>query len=483
MNTITDFLNNSYKANPDKLAIIDDNSKFSYSGLNQEVNKFSSFLNQFPQNSVISLLFDNTNEFVISYLGVINSGCTAHLIPTGISQSNLKEQIFSAKPRLILSSDVHFSKFNEIEFENLEKLKFSEIKKTSSDTRKPKSSDYAYLIYTSGTTSAPKGVPVTHSSCVFTTGNIVRTLQYSKDDVDLLPLPLSHSFGLGCLHTSLYVGSTLVIQNGPTIYDILDSIKKYDVTTLAAVPSTLSKITSSASNDSLNLLSDLRLIITNSTFFPPETIRKLKDTLKTGKVATYYGLTEASRSTFMIFDDDVLAAEFPDVIESVGKPSDGISIKIVSVDNENKATGEIWLKGSNVIEKYWTEEHTKENLSNGWLKTGDLGRVRNGYLYILGRVDDLINISGEKVYPQEIERVVKVLSGIDEVVAIPMKHKSFGEVVKLFVKKSVESDITKTEILTHCIKNLERFKVPAKIEFVEDFPRTDYGKIKRFMLK
>ena len=475
MNTITDFLNNSYKANPDKLAIIDDNSKFSYSGLNQEVNKFSSFLNQFPQNSVISLLFDNTNEFVISYLGVINSGCTAHLIPTGISQSNLKEQIFSAKPRLILSSDVHFSKFNEIEFENLEKLKFSEIKKTSSDTRKPKSSDYAYLIYTSGTTSAPKGVPITHSSCVFTTGNIVRTLQYSKDDVDLLPLPLSHSFGLGCLHTSLYVGSTLVIQNGPTIYDILDSIKKYDVTTLAAVPSTLSKITFSASNDSLNLLSDLRLIITNSTFFPPETIRKLKETLKTGKVATYYGLTEASRSTFMIFDDD-------EKIESVGKPSDGISVKIVSV-NDDLSVGEIWIKGSNVIEKYWTEEHTKENLSDGWLKTGDLGKIDDGFLYILGRVDDLINISGEKVYPQEIERVVKVLSGIDEVVAIPMKHKSFGEVVKLFVKKSIESDITKTKILTHCIKNLERFKVPAKIEFVEDFPRTDYGKIKRFMLK
>ena len=476
MNTIADFLNNSYRANPDKLAIIDNNSKFSYSGLNQQVNKFSSFLNQFPQNSVISLLFDNTNEFVISYLGVINSGCTAHLIPTGISQSNLKEQIFSAKPRLILTSDVHFSKFDEIEFENLEKLKFSEIKKTSSDTRKPKSSDYAYLIYTSGTTSAPKGVPITHSSCVFTTGNIVRTLQYSKDDVDLLPLPLSHSFGLGCLHTSLYVGSTLVIQNGPTTHNILDSIKKYDVTTLAAVPSTLSKITFSASNDSLNLLSDLRLIITNSTFFPPETIRKLKETLKTGKVATYYGLTEASRSTFMIFDDD------DEKIESVGKPSDEISIKIISVNDES-SVGEIWIKGSNVIKKYWTEEHTKENLSDGWLKTGDLGKIDDGYLYILGRIDDLINISGEKVYPQEIERVVKVLSGIDDVVAIPMKHKSFGEVVKLFVKKSVESDITKTEILTHCIKNLERFKVPAKIEFVEDFPRTDYGKIKRFMLK
>ena len=218
------------------------------------------------------------------------------------------------------------------------------------------------------------------------------------------------------------------------------------------------------------------MIITNSTFFPPETIKKLKKILKNGKVATYYGLTEASRSTFMIFDDD-------NKIESVGKPSDGISLKLVS-NNEESTIGEVWIKGHNVIEKYWNEEHTKENLDDGWLKTSDLGKIDDdGYLYILGRVDDLINISGEKVYPQEIERVVKVLTGIDDVIAVPMKHEVFGEVVKLFVKKSIESNISKTDILTHCIKNLERFKVPAKIEFVEDFPRTDYGKIKRFMLK
>ena len=475
MNTIADFLKNSYRAYPDKIAIIDNNSKLTYSELNQGVNDFSSFLNKFPKNSVISLLFDNTHEFVISYLGVINSGCIAHLIPTGISQKNLMDQISSAKPKLVLSSENHFSKIAEIESKIIEKLRFSEVKKISSNDRKPQPSDYAYLIYTSGTTSSPKGVPITHSNCVFTTTNIVRTLQYSQDDIDVLPLPLSHSFGLGCLHTSFYVGSTLIIHKTTEIPQILDSIKNHHASTLAAIPSTLSKIVSNSFSDSSNTLSNLRLIITNSTFLPPETTKKLKKILKNGKVATYYGLTEASRSTFMIFDGD-------DNIESVGKPSDGISLKLVS-NNDESTIGEVWIKGRNVIGNYWSDEHTKENLVDGWLKTGDLGRIDNGYLYILGRVDDLINISGEKVYPQEIERVVKVLTGIDDAIAIPMKHEVFGEVVKLFVKKSVESNISKTDILTHCIKNLERFKVPAKIEFVEDFPRTDYGKIKRFMLK
>jgi long-chain acyl-CoA synthetase len=252
----------------------------------------------------------------------------------------------------------------------------------------------------------------------------------------------------------------LIIHKTIEIPQILDSIENYNASTLAAIPSTLSKLVSNSFNDSSNILSDLRLIITNSTFLPPETTKKLKKILKNGKVATYYGLTEASRSTFMIFDDD-------DNIESVGKPSNGISLKLVS-NNDESTIGEIWIKGNNVVGKYWNEKHTKENIDNGWLKTGDLGRIDNdGCLYILGRVDDLINISG----------------GIDDVVAIPMKHKIFGEVIKLFVKKTAESNISKTDILTHCIKNLERFKVPAKIEFVEDFPRTDYGKIKRFMLK
>tara|TARA_B100001123_G_scaffold353599_1_gene405675 strand:+ start:272 stop:1699 length:1428 start_codon:yes stop_codon:yes gene_type:complete len=474
MNTIDQFLTNSCKSNPEKLAIIDHNSKFTFSELEEKVNEFSSFLNQFQEKSVISLLFDNTSEFVISYLGIINSGNVAHLIPTGISNSNLQKQISSAHPKLVLSSDSHFEKIKDLELENLEKKKFSEVKELSSEIRKPSPTDYAYLIYTSGTTSAPKGVPITHSSCDFSTKNIARTLQYSKNDIDLLPLQMSHSFGLGCLHTSLYVGSTLVLQKNPNTPEILDLIKKYNITTLAAIPSTLSNIVSDSSSDSLRLLSNLRLIITNSTFFPPETIRKLKNILETGIVATYYGLTEASRSTFMIFDNEKK-------IESVGKPSDGIEIKIHDTSDDN--IGEIWIRGPNVIDDYWKKKYS-ENKSDDWLKTGDLGRFDDeGFLYILGRVDDLINVSGEKVYPQEIERIVKVLSGVEEVVAIPMKHKSFGEVVKLFVKKSLASKVTSTDILTHCIKNLERFKVPAKIEFVEDFPRTDYGKIKRFMLK
>ena len=233
-----------------------------------------------------------------------------------------------------------------LELENSMKVKFSEVKEISSEKKILSPNDYAYLIYTSGTTSTPKGVPITHSSCDFSTKNIARTLHYSKNDIDLLPLQLSHSFGLGCLHTSLYVGSTLVLQKNPNATDILNSIKKYNATTLAAIPSTLSNITSNVSDDFLASLSNLRLIITNSTTIPTETVIEYKKILHDRKLATYYGLTEASRSTFMIFAK-------PGKETSVGKPPEGIVIKIENKVSDELKVGEILIKGKNVIKNYW----------------------------------------------------------------------------------------------------------------------------------
>ena len=99
-----------------------------------------------------------------------------------------------------------------------------------------------------------------------------------------------------------------------------------------------------------------------------------------------------------------------------------------------------------------------------------------------GRTDYLINIAGEKIIPEDIEKVVKVLSGVEEAVAIGVKNEMFGHVIKLFVKKTNDSKIEKSEIISHCIKNLERYMVPREIQFVNDFPRNTFGKIERFSL-
>ena len=477
MNSIPEFFKRSVKVNPKKTAVIIQEQEYSYEEIDQMSSSIAQNLSVYPSNSVLSMMLDNSIEFIITYLGILKTGKIAHIIPTNISKNNLTEQISSATPKCIITSKQYLSileKFEGVDILNIKEIslnkKFEEIK---IETKK-----IAYLIYTSGTTGKPKGISITHANVLFTTKNIVDRLEYKKTDREILPLSLSHSFGLGCLHTALYVGSTIILhKNSTDIRKILESILENEATTLAAVPATLSKMVENFNNETNRMCKNLRLIITNSTKISENTVKSIMDVLNTGKIATYYGLTEASRSTFMIFNEQI------EKYNSVGLPASGVEIKI---DCKEKLghIGEICIKGPNVIDSYWENVEMDKNIENGWLKTSDVGHLDNeGYLFLDGRVDDMINVGGEKVMPNEIELIVNELEGIEDVVALGMPHDTFGQVVKLFAKKSKNSEITKTDIMGHCVKKLERYKVPVIIEFIDEFPRTEYGKIKRYELR
>ncbi len=471
---IINFLENCVEKYPTKIALVDEERNLTFQQLYQEVQNFSSRI-AFLNKNVISLVAENSLSFIIGYLGIINSGKIAHLIPPEISEFNLLNQIRSADSEAIICSNTAKKNLNYTSVK-IPLFEFSEIKSQSaSDGNNFKENDLAYLIYTSGTTSEPKGVAVSHAMTEFTTKNIVKELGYSNSDVDVLPLPMYHSFGLGCFHTFLCVGSTLVLlKNANNLEYVLESLKKYNATTLAAIPATLTKFLKFDRNVLENYFANIRLVITNSTLVPKNTVQNFKQILKKGNLATYYGLTEASRSTFMIFDKNNGREE------SVGRAAPGVEIKIV---NENNNDGEIWIKGNNVIKKYWNNVKADKNIVDGWLQTGDIGYFEDGYLFLKGRNDDMINVGGEKIMPYEIEEVVKQIPGVDDVAAFGIDHEIFGQVVKLNVVKSKDSDLDKSKILTYCMKNLEKFKVPSKIDFVESIPKTDYGKVKRFMLK
>ena len=479
MNLI-DFLRKSVENYGDKVAIIENDKKITFYQLHEEVKKFSNNLDVLNQEEIISLISENSISFIIAYLGIINSGKIVHLISPDISEINLFNQLKSSKSKNIICNQLtknKISNFNSIKATifDIEEILFKKNnKKIKFDTN-----EHAYLIYTSGTTSEPKGVIISHSMIEFTTKNIVKVLDYSNSDTDLLPLPLNHSFGLGCLHTSLYVGSTLVLlKNASNLEEILESLKKYKITTLAAIPATLTKILNFENEKIEDYFSQIRLIITNSTAIPKKTVIQFKEILKKGNLATYYGLTEASRSTFMIFDKNNHREE------SVGKCSPNVEIKIVNKEKNNLKLGDIYIKGENVIKKYWNNIEANKNIFENWLKTGDTGYFdEEGYLFLNGRSDEIINVGGEKVTPNEIEQTIKNIPGIDDVVAFGIKHEIFGQTIKLNVIKSKNSDIDKAQILSYCMKNLEKFKIPSKIDFVKNIPKTDYGKVKRFMLK
>jgi len=478
MNTIIDFFRESVENFPDKIAVIFEDREISYRQLDNSINLLSHSLTHLEKGSIVSIYLENSIDFVISYLGILNAGMIAHLIPTNLMKEKIQKQLEISQSKLVITSKIFIDKINSISYD-CEKTIFMESNyhKNQQNKLMKINNENAYLIFTSGTTAEPKGVIITQSNTIFTTKNIVNVLKYNESDVNILPLPLSHSFGLGCLHTSLFVGSTLVlIKNATNTIKILKEIEKYNATTFAAVPLTLNKILKEHEN-CLNYFRNLRLIITNSTSIPIKTVENYRDILKNGFLATYYGLTEASRSTFMIFDK--LGRE-----TSVGKPYNGIMIKIQNESSNELEIGQILIKGNNVIKNYWNNLEADKKIVDTWLLTGDLGhKDSEGYLYLDGRVDYVINIAGEKVIPEDIEIVVKVLTDVEDAVAIGIKNEMYGEIIKVFVKKSSNSEITKLEILSQCIKNLEPHKVPREIEFVDDFPRNEFGKIQRFKLK
>ena len=479
MNLI-DFLKKNVENHGDKIAVIDNEKEITFIELYEKVEKFSNNIKILNQEKIISLISENSISFIIAYLGIINSGKIVHLISPEISEINLFNQLKSSKSKNIICNHLMKKKilnFNSIKttiFDIEEILLKHNNKEIESSLNK-----FAYLIYTSGTTAEPKGVTVSHSMIEFTTKNIVKVLGYSDSDIDLLPLPLNHSFGLGCIHTSLYVGSTLVLlKNASNLEEILESLKKYKITTLAAIPATLTKILNFENKKLKDYFSEIRLIVTNSTAIPKKTVIQFKEILKKGNLATYYGLTEASRSTFMVFDKNNQREK------SVGKCSPNVEIKIVNKEENNLKLGDIFIKGENVIKKYWNNVEADKNIFENWLKTGDTGYFDNeGYLFLKGRSDEIINVGGEKVMPIEIEQTIKNIPGVEDAVAFGVEHEIFGQTIKLNIIKSKNSDIDKVQILSYCIKNLEKFKIPSKIDFVEKIPKTDYGKVKRFMLK
>ena len=275
MTTIIDYLEKHKQNSPEKIFIQINSQNWTYENVYDEVIKISLILNKFPTKSIISIMFDNSIEFIISYLGIIKAGKIVHIISPSISKKNFLEQIKSCNPKIILTLKKFIGEFETIQ-NKIKLVDFYEFESENISKKKSEISDISSLMYTSGTTSSPKGVPIKHENTIFTTKNIVNVLKYTNSDIDVIPLSLSHSFGLGCLHTSLFVGSTLNLhKNTMNILEILNSIKKNNATTFAAVPATLTLLVNSFPEKFVEKCNGLRLIITNSTKIPKDTINKI----------------------------------------------------------------------------------------------------------------------------------------------------------------------------------------------------------------
>ena len=347
--------------------------------------------------------------------------------------------------------------------------------------------DLAFLQYTGGTTGVAKGAMLSHRNLVYnveqSTAWLGAKLDPDQDVVAITALPLYHIFSLegNCLGIMKLGGHNILIPNPRDFEGFVKELSKYPFTYFTGVNTLFSGLLNTPGFADLDF-SSLQITVGGGMAVQEPVARRWKEV--TGNTLTQaYGLTETSPAAVInpITDDAAFNG-------SIGLP---ISSTEVSIRDDNGGevpsgeVGEICIRGPQVMEGYWNhpEETEKVMLEGGWFRTGDMGRMDDrGYVYIEDRKKDMILVSGFNVYPNEIEEVIAEMDSVLEVAAVGQPDERAGEVVKVFVVRKVPS-LTEKAVVAHCRENLTGYKVPKVVEFRDELPKTNVGKILRRALR
>lgn len=331
--------------------------------------------------------------------------------------------------------------------------------------------DAADIMFTTGTTGAPKGVVLTHENIAASARNINAYIGNDAEDVELLALPVSHSFGLGRLRCVLSKGGTIVLLGTfANVKRFFAALDEYHVTGFGMVPASWAYLKMMSRDKIRNYADQLKYIEIGSSFMSVEDKKMLMEWLPSTRICMHYGLTEASRSAFMEFH------EYAENLSSIGKAAPNVDIRIID--------GEICVKGEHVTRSYWNEspERIAQDFHGDYFRTGDSGWMdEDEHIYIKGRIKEMINVGGEKVSPMEVEDVLNAIPQIKESACCAMPDKVMGEVVEAFIVE--KEPITDAEIMEIIKPQLENYKWPKRIQRIAAIPKTSSGKIQRLQLK
>ena len=345
--------------------------------------------------------------------------------------------------------------------------------------------DIAFLQYTGGTTGVSKGAMLSHRNMV---SNVQQTVIWQDDAyegvdqvVAITALPLYHIFSLegNCLTVTALGGENILITNPRDFEGFAKEIAKHKFNLFTGVNTMFAALMNTENFSKIDF-SHLRIAIGGGMAVQPAVAKEWKQ--KTGtSILQGYGLTETSPVA-------ICCTVHSDFTGTIGLPVPSTDVCIVGEDGNHLALGEIGeicIKGPQVMEGYWQrpKETADVMLPGGWLRTGDIGRMdEDGFVWIEDRKKDMILVSGFNVYPNEIENVVVELDGILEAAAIGIPDERSGEIVKIFAVRKDES-VTEQDILDHCRENLTGYKRPKLVEFRDELPKTNVGKILRRALR
>ncbi|MDQ0782922.1 AMP-binding protein [Chryseobacterium sp. W4I1] len=346
--------------------------------------------------------------------------------------------------------------------------------------------DPVNIQYTSGTTGFPKGVTLSHHNILNNGYFIGIRLKYSEQDRVCIPVPFYHCFGMviGNICCTAH-GACMVIPNDSFDPEItLKTVSDEKCTSLYGVPTMF--IAELAVKDFETFdFSHLRTGVMAGSVCPPEIMKKVENLMNIKEMSICYGMTETSP----VSTQTLIGTSLEKQVSTVGTVQDHLEIKIIDENGkavERGETGELCTRGYSVMLKYWNDpENTKKVLDDArWMHTGDMAVMdEEGYITISGRMKDLIIRGGENISPKEIEDFLYTYPNILDVQIIGIPSEKFGEEVMAWVKVRKGSVITETELLDYCKGKIAHYKVPKYWKFVDEFPMTISGKIRKVEMR
>ncbi|MFX1388144.1 MAG: long-chain fatty acid--CoA ligase, partial [Promethearchaeota archaeon] len=521
---VYEFLDNSAKEFGSRTAIWFMENKISYKKLKDAAERLATALINLglKKGDVVAIMIPNFPQFIISYYGILKAGGIVTACSVLHTEHELSYQLNDSGAEIIIAWDNQVEKINKIrdrtrlrhiiitnalDYGPMAKKNPPEISGTLQfvnliDNTKPNppkfetnaNEDIVCLQYTGGTTGLPKGAMLTHSNivsnCVAVSTWAGEGFRMGKETL-LTNLPLFHIYGQTvCMNLHIYNGSTIALNPDPRDQkSLFEIIKRTHPTMFPGVPTMYMRLLERDDlEDYAKDLRSIRICNTGAAPMPPEVQKEFEERTG-GKILEGYGMTETSPVTHSnpFFGNRKIG--------SVGMPIPDTEVRIVDIDDYTKIEpigqeGEIIIKGPQVMKGYWNKpEATKDQLKDGWLLTGDIGKMdEEGYFYIVDRKKDMINVSGFKVYPREVEDVLFEHEAIENVaiIGVPDPNLPGSEKVKAYIVLKDdynETEEIKTEIIEFCRKNVSPYKVPKFIEFRKELPETLVGKVLRKDLK
>ncbi len=480
--------------NKKKLSIIyEDSQVIGINKILKIINYNTTILNTLgiKKSDTIAIVLENGPLFITSFLSTINSCISAPLNPNYTS-SEFSFYFKDLKPKALITNFIskhpalRVAYRNKIKIIRLKNFDFcaeskylikKKVKTTSSGIN-----NTALILHTSGTTSKPKMVALTHKNLLSSSKNISKALNLKPSDKNIILMPSFHIHGIiASILAPFYVGGSVVALPKFNVLTFYGFMEKYKPTWFTAVPTMLQSIVDRSSNNK-NIIknSKLRFIRSSSASLPSNTFKNLEKIFKVPIIESY-GMTEATHQM-----TTNLLPPNKRKINSVGVPF-GLKVRVIDKDFKflgKKIEGEIVIKGNNVLNGYLANSKAnKESFFKGWFKTGDLGYFdKDGYLFISGRIKEIINRGGEKISPKEVDEVFIRHPKVSKAISFSIKHPKLGEDISIAIVLKEKATCSSSDLKSFAKNKLARFKIPRNIYIVKEIPIGATGKIQRIGL-